>query len=80
MSLTIYGTSASRAARPLWVAEELQLTYAHSPVVVDYGAVVWESMACALYLAAQFRPDGVARWEPLPRWHMPICCTEVFGQ
>ena len=83
MSLTIYGTAASRAARPLWVAEELQLTYAHIPVhylsggtrtpeflainpnghipvVVDDGVVVWESMACALYLADRFRPDGLA--------------------
>lgn len=83
MSLTIYGTAASRAARPLWVAEELQLVYqhiplpylgggtrtpeflainpnGHIPVVVDGGVVVWESMACALYLADRFRPDGVA--------------------
>ena len=83
MSLTIYGTAASRAVRPLWVAEELRLVYAHAPlhylsggtrtpeflainpnghipVVVDDGVVVWESMACALYLAARFRPDGVA--------------------
>jgi glutathione S-transferase len=83
MSLTIYGTAASRAVRPLWVAEELRLVYAnaplhylsggtrtpeflainpngHIPVVVDDGVVVWESMACALYLAARFRPDGVA--------------------
>ena len=82
MSLTIYGTAASRAARPLWVAQELQLAYehiplhylgggtrtpeflainpnGHIPVVVDSGVVVWESMACALYLADRFRPDGV---------------------
>jgi glutathione S-transferase len=83
MSLTIYGTAASRAARPLWVAQELQLVYqhiplhylgggtrtadflrlnpnGHIPVVDDGGVVVWESMACALYLADRFRPDGVA--------------------
>ena len=83
MSLAIYGTAASRAARPLWVAEELHLVYAHIPldyldggtrtpeflalnpnghipVVDDGGVVVWESMACALYLADRFRPDGVA--------------------
>ena len=83
MSLTIYGTAASRAARPLWVAEELRLVYAHIPlhylgggtrtpeflainpnghipVVVDGGIVVWESMACALYLADRFRPEGLA--------------------
>ena len=34
MSLAIYGTTASRAARPLWVAEELHLVYAHIPL--DY--------------------------------------------
>lgn len=83
MSLTIYGTAASRAARPLWVAEELGLPYTHIPlhylgggtrtpeflainpnghipVVVDGDVVVWESMACALYLADRFRPEGVA--------------------
>lgn len=83
MSLTIYGTAASRAARPLWVAQELGLVYehiplhylgggtrtpaflainpnGHIPVVVDGGTVVWESMACALYLADRFRPEGVA--------------------
>ncbi|MFM9899873.1 MAG: glutathione S-transferase family protein [Polaromonas sp.] len=82
MSLTIYGTAASRAARPLWVAQELQLAYehiplhylgggtrtpeflainpnGHIPVVVDDGVVVWESMACALYLADRFRPQGL---------------------
>ena len=82
MSLTIYGTAASRAARPLWVAEELSLVYAHIPlhylgggtrtpeflainpnghvpVVVDGDVVIWESMACALYLADRFRPEGL---------------------
>jgi glutathione S-transferase len=82
VSLTIYGTAASRAARPLWVAEELQLAYdhvplhylgggtrsadflrinpnGHIPVLDDDGVVVWESMACALYLADRFRPAGV---------------------
>ena len=29
MGLTIYGTAASRAARPLWVATELGLVYNH---------------------------------------------------
>jgi len=29
MALTIYGTAASRAARPLWVAQELGLVYRH---------------------------------------------------
>lgn len=29
MTLKIYGTAASRAARPLWVAQELGLVYEH---------------------------------------------------
>jgi len=32
MSLKIYGIAASRAARPLWVAQELGLTYEHVPI------------------------------------------------
>jgi glutathione S-transferase len=78
MTLKIYGISASRAARPLWVAlelgapfEHMAMTYkagatrtpeflalnpnGHIPVLVDErpeGTVtVWESMACALYIA-----------------------------
>lgn len=84
MSLTVYGIAASRAIRPLWVAEELALNYrhvstpylagatrtseflalnpnGHIPVVCDHlpegEVVVWESMACALYIA---RVHGVA--------------------
>lgn len=78
MALKIYGTAASRAARPLWVAQELGLDFEHIPlpylggatrtpeflrlnpngripVVVDDGVQVWESMACALYLAERFK-------------------------
>ena len=29
MTLKIYGTAASRAARPLWVAQKLGLAYEH---------------------------------------------------
>ena len=85
MTLKIYGTADSRAARPLWVAEELGLAYEHVPVhylggatrtpeflainpngripvIDDDGVLVWESMACSLYLAERFkhaaRPDG----------------------
>ena len=77
MTLRIYGTAASRAARPLWVAHELGLAYEHIPlpylggatrtpeflqvnpngripVVDDGGVLVWESMACTLYLAERF--------------------------
>jgi glutathione S-transferase len=81
MTLKIYGTAASRAARPLWVAQELGLAYEHIPVpylggatktpeflainpngripvVDDDGVRVWESMACALYLAERFKEAG----------------------
>jgi len=86
MTLTVYGVFASRALRPLWVAEELGLDYQHAalhyrggatrtpdflklnpnghiPVLVDARpegeVVVWESMACALYLARHHgRADG----------------------
>lgn len=86
MSLTIYGVSASRALRPLWVATELGLPFVHVPTPYRGGAtrrpeflalnpngripvlvdarpegdvVVWESMACALYLARHHGPaDG----------------------
>ncbi|MEP6964299.1 MAG: glutathione S-transferase family protein [Polaromonas sp.] len=81
MTLKIYGTAASRAARPLWVAQELGLVYEHIslpyqggatrtpeflainpngriPVVDDDGVLVWESMACALYLAERFKGSG----------------------
>ncbi len=82
MTLKIYGTAASRAARPLWVAHELGLAYEHIPLpylggatrtpeflainpnghipaIDDDGVLVWESMACALYLAERFhRPGG----------------------
>ena len=80
MTLKIYGISASRAIRPLWVAEELGIPYqhvaqryqggathtpefltlnpnGHIPVVDDDGIIVWESMACALYLARRFGAD-----------------------
>lgn len=84
MTLTIYGTAASRAARPLWVAQELGLAYEHIalpylggatrtpeflkvnpngriPVVDDDGVLVWESMACTLYLAERFMSqDGLS--------------------
>ncbi len=86
MSLKIYGIGTSRAARPLWAALELGLSFehiptpyaggatrtpeflalnpnGHIPVVVDErpeGALtVWESMACALYIArVHGNPDG----------------------
>ncbi|WP_431095763.1 glutathione S-transferase family protein [Polaromonas aquatica] len=82
MTLKIYGTAASRAARPLWVAHEMSLTYEHValpyvggatrtpeflainpngriPVVDDDGVLVWESMACVLYLAERFKAPGL---------------------
>lgn len=84
MTLKIYGIAASRASRPLWVAQELGLAYehiaqvyeggatrtpeflalnlnGHIPVIDDDGIVVWESMACALYLAERFQgQDGLS--------------------
>lgn len=83
MTLKIYGIAASRASRPLWVAQELGLAYehiaqpyqdgatrtpeflalnpnGHIPVIDDDGVLVWESMACALYLAERFKGDGQA--------------------
>lgn len=82
MALKIYGTAASRAARPLWVAQEMALDYEHValpyvggatrtpqflalnpngriPVVDDDGVLVWESMACVLYLAERFKNPGL---------------------
>lgn len=95
MTLTIYGITASRAVRPLWVAAELGLAFrhvptpyqggatrtpeflalnpnGHIPVVVDHrpdgDVVVWESMACALYLARHHgRPDGRSLTPATPR-------------
>ena len=83
MTLKIYGIAASRASRPLWVAQELGLVYehiaqpyqngatrtpaflalnpnGHIPVIDDDGVLVWESMACALYLAERCKGGGPA--------------------
>ena len=90
MTLKIYGIAASRAIRPLWVAEELGLNYqhvalpyregathrpeflalnpnGHIPVIDDDGIIIWESMACALYLARRFgtgQPESIAPQSP----------------
>lgn len=81
MPVKIYGVAASRASRPLWVAEELGLDYehiaqayqagatrtpeflalnpnGHIPVLDDGGVLVWESMACCIYLAQRFKGEG----------------------
>lgn len=93
MSLTIHGIVASRAIRPLWVAEELGLAYRHEPTPYQGGAtrtpeflalnpnghipvvlddrhegqvVVWESMACALYIARHHgKGEGISSSSPL---------------
>ena len=95
MTLKIYGISASRAARPLWAALELGVSFEHMamtykagatrtpeflalnpnghiPVVVDErpeGTVtVWESMACALYIArVHGQADGQSITPATPR-------------
>ena len=95
MALSIYGTQASRALRPLWAATELGLAFEHAqtdyragasrtadflalnpngrvPVVVDHRpegeVIVWESMACALYIARQHgQPDGRSITPATPR-------------
>jgi glutathione S-transferase len=95
MTLKIYGISASRAARPLWVAlelgvpfEHIAMTYkagatrtpeflalnpnGHIPLVLDLrpeGTVtVWESMACALYIArVHGQADGQSVTPATPR-------------
>ncbi|SFU55868.1 glutathione S-transferase [Polaromonas sp. YR568] len=81
MTVKIYGTAASRAARPLWLVHEMGLAHEHIPlpyaggatrtpeflainpngripVVDDDGVLVWESMACVLYLAERFKTPG----------------------
>ena len=93
MSLTIHGIVASRAIRPLWVAEELGIAYRHEPTPYQGGAtrtpeflalnpnghipvvldvrpegpvVVWESMACALYIARHHgKGYGISPSSPL---------------
>jgi len=93
--LKIYGIGASRAARPLWTALELGLSFehiatpyaggatrtpeflalnpnGHIPVLVDErgdGTVtVWESMACALYIArVHGKADGQSITPATPR-------------
>ena len=95
MTLKIYGIGASRAARPLWTALELGLSFehiatpyaggatrtpeflalnpnGHIPVVIDErpeGTVtVWESMACALYIArVHGQADGQSIAPATPR-------------
>jgi len=95
MKLKIYGTGASRAARPVWAALELGLPFehiatpyqggatrtpaflalnpnGHIPVVVDERAegtvIVWESMACALYIArVHGHADGASITPATPR-------------
>jgi len=95
MKLKIYGTGASRAARPVWAALELGVPFehiatpyqggatrtpaflalnpnGHIPVVVDERAegtvIVWESMACALYIArVHGHADGASITPATPR-------------
>jgi glutathione S-transferase len=95
MALKIYGISASRAARPLWAALELGLTFEHIAMTYKAGATrtpeflalnpnghipllederpegqvtVWESMACALYIArVHGQADGQSITPATPR-------------
>jgi len=95
MTLKIYGIGTSRAARPIWTALELGVSFelistpyaggatrtpeflainpnGHIPALIDErpeGAVtVWESMACALYIArVHGRADGQTIAPATPR-------------
>lgn len=55
----------------------------HIPVVVDHrpegDVVVWESMACALYLARHHGPADGASSRPRPRGRMPRPFAGVSG-
>ncbi len=88
MALTLHGIAASRTSRPLWVLEELGVSYervktdyrgggsripamlalnpnGHLPVLQDDEVIVWESMACSIYLAKKFTSE-VARSDGIP--------------
>ena len=95
MTLKIYGIGPSRAARPIWTALELGVSFdlistpyaggatrtpeflainpnGHIPVLIDEraeGAItVWESMACALYIArVHGKADGQTIAPATPR-------------
>jgi len=103
MTLKIYGTAASRAARPLWVAQELGLAYEHIPlpylggatrtpeflainpngripVVDDDGVLVWESMACALYLAERFKRPGARSLAAQSDADIPMLAARSYAE
>lgn len=100
MTLKIYGIAASRAIRPLWVAEEMGLAYehgalpyqggaAHTPQflalnpnghipVIDGGIIVWESLACALYLGRRFGAEQSDSIAPHSQREEAKCSNEQY--
>ncbi|WP_228778439.1 glutathione S-transferase N-terminal domain-containing protein [Polaromonas sp. Pch-P] len=102
MTVKIYGTAASRAARPLWLVHEMGLTHEHIPlpyaggatrtpeflainpngripVVDDDGVLVWESMACVLYLAERFKTPDAPLLAAQTMRSRPRSCAGVSG-
>src|SRR5215207_9279583 len=76
MTLKIYGTAASRAARPLWAAQEMGLAYEHIALPYVGGATRTPEF---LAINPNGRipvvdDDGVLVWSP---W--PVCFTWPSG-
>lgn len=71
MSLTIYGIAASRAVRPLWVAEELGLDYRHLSVPYQGGGARTPEMPVVVKLFVAKRDQLKVVFWALVR--APVC-------